>query len=159
MTPQRIQLRRTRGWRLPEGAVSVARPTRWGNPFTIVRIGDKWTVGPGDRVWASFPAEADAIRAAVNLYALHIGPMGNYEIDPDHLRAALAGRDLACWCPLPAPGDRDWCHGAVLLGIANRLPTSTLTGLPCTHPADRPCNECATDEQIAASLPQCREAW
>lgn len=33
MMPERVQLRRTRGWRLPPGAVSVARPTRWGNPF------------------------------------------------------------------------------------------------------------------------------
>lgn len=30
---KRIQLKRVKGWRLPDGAVSVARPTRWGNPF------------------------------------------------------------------------------------------------------------------------------
>jgi hypothetical protein len=29
----RIQRRRTKGWRMPEGAVYVGRPTRWGNPF------------------------------------------------------------------------------------------------------------------------------
>lgn len=33
--PKRIQLRRTKGWRKPEGAVVVARPTRWGNPFRV----------------------------------------------------------------------------------------------------------------------------
>jgi hypothetical protein len=31
--PERIQLRRVKGWRLPPGAASVARPTKWGNPF------------------------------------------------------------------------------------------------------------------------------
>jgi hypothetical protein len=31
--PERIQLRRVAGWRLPEGAVVVSRPNRWGNPF------------------------------------------------------------------------------------------------------------------------------
>lgn len=31
--PERIQLKRAKGWRLPYGAVSVARPTKWGNPF------------------------------------------------------------------------------------------------------------------------------
>lgn len=36
--PRRIQLSRRKGWRMPDGAVSVARPTRWGNPF---RLGDK----------------------------------------------------------------------------------------------------------------------
>jgi hypothetical protein len=29
----RIQRKRTKGWRMPEGAVYVGRPTKWGNPF------------------------------------------------------------------------------------------------------------------------------
>jgi len=29
----RIQRRRTKGWRMPEGAVYVGRPSRWGNPY------------------------------------------------------------------------------------------------------------------------------
>ena len=33
MKPKRIRRQRTRGWRMPEGAVYVGRPTRWGNPF------------------------------------------------------------------------------------------------------------------------------
>lgn len=37
----------------------------------------------------------------------------------DEIRAELAGRDLACWCPLPKPGEPDHCHGAVLLALAN----------------------------------------
>lgn len=35
MSPQRIQLRRTKGYRKPEGAVVVARPSKWGNPFRL----------------------------------------------------------------------------------------------------------------------------
>lgn len=31
--PARIQLHRTKGWRKPEGAITVSRPTKWGNPF------------------------------------------------------------------------------------------------------------------------------
>ncbi|WP_342394587.1 DUF4326 domain-containing protein [Prescottella agglutinans] len=38
--PQRIQRRRTRGWRMPEGAVYVGRPSGWGNPFKVGEI--KW---------------------------------------------------------------------------------------------------------------------
>jgi len=45
--PQRIQLKRTKGWKLPEGAVNVARHSsgkgKWGNPF---RIGHK-VICPG----------------------------------------------------------------------------------------------------------------
>jgi uncharacterized protein DUF4326 len=35
----RIQLRRSRGWRLPAGTVSVARPHRWGNPYRVEERG------------------------------------------------------------------------------------------------------------------------
>lgn len=33
--PRRIQLRRTKGYRKPPEAVTVARPTKWGNPFVV----------------------------------------------------------------------------------------------------------------------------
>ncbi len=32
-SPKRIQRKRTKGWRMPDGAVFVGRPSRWGNPF------------------------------------------------------------------------------------------------------------------------------
>jgi hypothetical protein len=35
------------------------------------------------------------------------------------VRRELAGKSLACWCPLPAEGEPDICHAAVLLDIAN----------------------------------------
>lgn len=54
MTNTRIQLSRSRGWRLPTGAKSVARPTRYGNPFrvgtTLVRYGPGHTARFG-RPW------------------------------------------------------------------------------------------------------------
>jgi len=31
--PQRIQRRRVKGWRMPDGAISVTRPGLFGNPF------------------------------------------------------------------------------------------------------------------------------
>lgn len=37
---RRIQRKRTKGWRMPEGAVYVGRPSRWGNPFPIGYEGD-----------------------------------------------------------------------------------------------------------------------
>lgn len=47
--PERIRLRRTKGYRKPEDAVVVARPTKWGNPFRIVPgfgdIKDPYQVG------------------------------------------------------------------------------------------------------------------
>lgn len=32
-TPKRIQRRRAKGWRTPDGAVYVGRRSKWGNPF------------------------------------------------------------------------------------------------------------------------------
>ena len=31
--PKRIQRQRTKGWTMPDGAIYVGRPGRWGNPF------------------------------------------------------------------------------------------------------------------------------
>lgn len=122
--PQRIQLHRTAGWRKPEGAVVVSRPSRWGNPFAIqiadcAMGGRCWRViTPDGQLWAQhLDTRGDAARAAVDLFALHIGPMGSYEYDQEtleRLTSELAGRDLACWCPPGQP-----CHADVLLEIAN----------------------------------------
>jgi hypothetical protein len=44
----------------------------------------------------------------------------------------LKGRSLACTCPFPAPGQPDWCHGAVLAQIAA---THELARLNCPNRA------------------------
>jgi len=31
--------------------------------------------------------------------------------------AELRGKDVACWCPLPRPGEPDLCHAAVYLKL------------------------------------------
>lgn len=35
-TPTRIQRRRTKGWKAPEGALYVGRGSKWGNPFYVI---------------------------------------------------------------------------------------------------------------------------
>lgn len=107
MTPQRIQLRRVRGWRMPENTVKVDRSTRWGNP---------WPVGE----WGPLGRKAPDAEGAVGLFRAMLE-------DPEMRAAAgypadlspLRGLHLACWCPLPAPGRPDHCHAAVLLVVAN----------------------------------------
>ena len=34
-TPKGVQQQRTKGWQKPDGAISVARPHKWGNPFEV----------------------------------------------------------------------------------------------------------------------------
>lgn len=101
MKPQRVQLSRKRGWRKPENTVVVARPSKWGNPF---RVG----------------ADGMTRAQAVDHYRHMITAPGiRGAADRAIIRAELAGKNLACWCPLPAPGEPDICHASVLLEIAN----------------------------------------
>jgi hypothetical protein len=100
--PKRIQRKRTKGWRMPHGAIYCGRPGRMGNPFIV---------GQPHRLNGGRPVK-DAAQA-VELYELHTGPMGSYEFDSEDLER-LRGKDLACWCPLDAP-----CHADVLLRAAN----------------------------------------
>lgn len=121
--PRRIQRRRTKGWRMPEGAVYVGRDSRWGNPYKIGRFRDAvdgvtvWHVEGGDRPYTFGPVpghfdspERLARECAVDMFREEWAPL-----HIDAIRTELAGRDLACWCPLDQP-----CHADVLLELANQ---------------------------------------
>lgn len=91
-TPKRVQQRRgIKGWRKPDGAISVARPHKWGNPFVV------GTSGLPD------------VETAVPLYRQWLPDTDLYQRLSD-----LTGRDLMCFCPLNQP-----CHADVLLELAN----------------------------------------
>jgi len=125
--PRRIQLRRTKGWRKPAGAVVVARPSRWGNPY---RVGDVVRIMGGvvaPLVCKGGLPDDPAMRARNEyLYVLVPAQAVRYfrqflaEFQYEHedqfgtWLAPLRGHDLACWCPLDQP-----CHADVLLEIAN----------------------------------------
>lgn len=116
--PRRIQRRRSKGWRLPEGAVVVTRPGRWGNPFRVVPDGHGlgWWCMTDHQHGIVFATEAGARRQAVRMYCENL--TGDVVAAA---QAELRGRDLACFCP-PAPegvSDALWCHAALLLELAN----------------------------------------
>lgn len=80
VTPERIQLRRTKGWRKPEGAIVVARPTKWGNPFAVDGDWIMWTaVGLGYRGDPKGRREAAVAlhRAWITGQPVPIGQTGN----------------------------------------------------------------------------------
>ena len=106
--PSRIQLKRTKGWRRPAGAIVVSRPSRWGNPWKV------WSanavVGPyGETI---FCAWGESRGVAVRHFRQDFMD-GRLAVSPDDLEE-LRGHDLACWCPLDQP-----CHADVLLELAN----------------------------------------
>ncbi len=139
--PARIQRTRRKGSRLPAGAVCVSRPSRLGNMFAIERLPrhlfGEFGADP-HRVYDItgrvpfrieeniYPDRFIASVCAVRNYELHTGPFGSHEYDADTRAfiASIAGRDIACWCPLVVPGtNHPWpCHGNSILRWANNLP-------------------------------------
>lgn len=144
MSPQRIQRSRAKGWRMPEGAVYVGRPGKFGNPFRAYKcdccgywdvrddndvtymVDHDFTRRPEVRAAAStWTTKYEARRESVRLYdnELTYWLGGRLSWDPDFAESvqSLRGRDLACWCPLEDEhGNRFPCHADVLLEIANR---------------------------------------
>lgn len=111
--PQRVQLSRRKGWRMPPNTVSVARPTKWGNPWTVAAY----------REAGYKPTHESAVRVCVEAFEAWMKGEQYWAHstgtlpppDPTELR----GKNLACWCPLDQP-----CHADVLLELANREPTA-----------------------------------
>ncbi len=114
--PQRIKLSRAKGWRKPAGAIVVSRPSRFGNPFRVTQAEGSWTVQDGTGVIYGATGNTDARRFATTWYRAWLSSQTELLA---RARAELTGHDLACWCPLPEPGQPDWCHGRVLLDVAN----------------------------------------
>ncbi len=114
--PQRIQLSRAKGWRMPPNTVKVDRTTRWGNPYMIGRPVDLamvkrwgWRFSPAGLEFVTSCAEIAVRKFAHCLFwdeAIH-----------QHVRDKLGGKNLACWCAPSEP-----CHADVLLELANSDP-------------------------------------
>lgn len=121
--PKRVQMSRQRPWRRDHpDAVIVARPSKWGNPISLLDVGGQYPslddVQVARLVVHDFRALAERGELRLPNWRHAGGQRG-----PVHwtypslaeIRAELAGRDLACWCPLDEP-----CHGDVLLELANQ---------------------------------------
>jgi hypothetical protein len=96
---ERIQLKRSKGWRMPENTVKVDRSTRWGNPFTADACGSIRSAVERHARWMAGEAEA---------------PDGRKPPELSEIRRELGGRNLGCWCSLKGP-----CHADLLIRIAN----------------------------------------
>lgn len=93
VSPQRIQLSRAKGWRMPPDTRKVDRATHWGN----------WAAW---RIGARGQAAVDAFKRWMDAEASEAWKL--------RARVELRGKNLACWCKPDAP-----CHADVLLEFAN----------------------------------------
>lgn len=176
--PERIQLSRKKGSKLPANAKSVARPSFWGNPFKAGALAEdpesdrfppqphKGSLEPGvqgagtiDGTSYIFTVRRVADRAdAVALFiawARHVRYLDSGLTYTELARRHLAGWSLGCWCP---PGEP--CHADPLLDMAagrrTRTPDVTVNGRKRIH-VSRCCNGCGepvgdvTDQEIACA--------
>ena len=116
--PQRIQRKRTKGWRMPEGAVYVGRPTWLCNPFAVGKVYDR-TIYSSKTMTGAVDMRVRDRAHAVDLYRRWLDGFVHHIDAPEpptlrEIRRHLRGRDLACWCPLDQR-----CHADVLLKLAN----------------------------------------
>jgi hypothetical protein len=77
---------------VPDDAVYVGRPSKWGNPFSLHHEKERLTVVERYRRWLLDPANRTLVRQACE---------------------ELRGKDLVCWCAPRA------CHADVLLEVSN----------------------------------------
>lgn len=122
--PKRIQRRRVKGWRMPEGAVSVTRPHWASNPYRVIDSKRRWKTKArwyyiidvsGKRVQYSllpyYQSRLTAQRHAVDLFRRDLNDNPPLQ---ERVKRELRDKDLACWCPLDQP-----CHADMLLRLAS----------------------------------------
>jgi hypothetical protein len=104
VSPQRIQQKRQKGWRMPPNSVSVTRPGPYGNPFkanvNVVRLDGTAYYRTSQmaveqfREWLAKPEQQTLVERA---------------------RKELRGKNVACFCH----EDSLYCHGDVWIEVAN----------------------------------------
>ncbi|MCK5612111.1 DUF4326 domain-containing protein [Candidatus Pacearchaeota archaeon] len=122
--PKRYQRKRIRGWRKADhcpDAVFVGRGTKWGNPFAVG--------GPRLHGSIAYTNEGSVSLFKDELKAGHLG------FTIEDVKRELKGKDLMCWCR----EDEPWCHGDVLLEIANSTSGSIPQVQECGRPTETVC--------------------
>lgn len=149
----RIQLQRRSGWKKPEGAIVVSRPSRWGNPVSAADLllhmrtvaGDQSIDFLDDRQFrvSDLIDEDVAKTMAVQIFEKIL--IANW----DTVRLSihdLWGRDLCCWCA-SSP-----CHADVLIDYAlasRRVAAALPIGLRFGRGLSSPMELCMVIDQVA----------
>jgi len=92
--------------------MSVARPTLWGNPFTVEEFGLELALRLYERsvqgIWSSTDIPVHLVSRAYAIHTAYRARIANSDV------RELRGWNLACWCK----EDRQ-CHVDILLRLAN----------------------------------------
>ena len=111
--PQRLQRKRTKGYRLPEGTVCVTRGTKWGNH---IKVATPKEIKQAGYLGFMLPRDREQVVIAYRIW-LEETQWGRALAEA--AKRELRGKNLACFCPLPKDGEPDMCHAAILLELSN----------------------------------------
>ena len=109
--PVRLQLSRRKGFDLQalslgtngRDAVKVARPSKWGNPFTL-----------HDKQGRRIRSNVEAVAEFRELMGPQPENVARLYVPHRLIVRELRGKNLACWCHA-----EDVCHADVLIELAN----------------------------------------
>lgn len=106
---KRIQRKRTKGWRMPENAISITRPGKYGNPFKIGKeVDDKW-MEFFDRIdFHSFFVKGYVPDREDSIYLFEKYVLPTLDL------SKIKDKDIACFCRL----DQE-CHGDTIIRKIN----------------------------------------
>ncbi len=103
--PIRVQLRRTKGWRMPENTVKVDRTNKvFGNPFTVGCNPSHFST--------ALPSTCSSAEEAVECFRYFAETW--MTLTQGCWVERLRGKNLGCWCKPDSA-----CHADVLLELAN----------------------------------------
>lgn len=109
---ERIQRKRTVGWRMPDGTKYIGRPSIWANPFKVGEPPPKrfiqFEFHFEDTIKYKNNAVVKDAAEAVRLYEMY-SPPSLPELE------MLKGKNIACWCKV-----NDHCHGDVIIKHYNK---------------------------------------
>ncbi len=118
-TPVRLQRSRAKGSKLPPNTVCVTRGTKYGNPFRVRPASHQAAYYSCRTKRECFERFLEESRCLICGGTMLTDPVRGYEITLEDVRRELRGKNLGCWCRLPAAGEPDRCHAALLLALAN----------------------------------------
>lgn len=124
MNPIRIQRKRVKGWKKPEGCINVSRPSKYSNPYKL--SGDMIYGYAGHRrtilnpwIFIEVVGAITANERLIKLFEDWVNGSEEHDIITcpytiEDIKRELKGRNLMCFCK-----EGEICHADVLLKIAN----------------------------------------
>lgn len=120
---KRIQRQRVKGYKTPENARYVGRPTKFGNPFKLTKDGFIMALSTNRRIldkWILFTTEAGATQKdIIALYKMWLeGKLHKkftYLPKPPNIEELRSQDYLSCFCSLKVD-----CHVDVIIEKLNR---------------------------------------